>query len=103
MTDQAKITIAREVIQQQYSVDLEQRTRKMTVVKPRMLYYKWLSDNTGLGVGKIGKTLVLKQDHSTVLNALKNFNNLMSVSGEFDVEWDSLNEKINEQIKNHFK
>lgn len=99
MTVQEKISKVQEIINSHFGVDISVKTRKREVVQARQFYYKWLKVNTNLSLLSMGKTLPLKQDHSTIHNALDAFEDNMDTYPQIDVEWDSVNEKIMEGLK----
>ena len=63
----------RELVEKETGVNLDIKSRKREVVQARRIYYKILSMLGGLSLEAIGKTLKIKQNHTSVLHQVKMF------------------------------
>lgn len=100
MTIPEKISTARDIINKHFKVSISEKSRKREVVMARQFYYKWIKENTNLSLGSMGKTLKLKQDHSSVIHAINTFDSLMFMYPKsYGLEWVSVKEKINKKIE----
>lgn len=96
MINQNHITIARQAIQDHFGFNIEIRKRTRKYVIARQYYYRWMKDNTPMSLEEIGGTLPsLSQDHSTIIHALKEFDDKMLLETEYRMGWHDIMAKIN--------
>ena len=61
----------------------------------RMLFSKWLKDNTTLSLNDIASVVcTVKQDHTTIMHAIEIANNLIQISDEHKQIWEQLKYNI---------
>ncbi len=65
-------------------VDVLEKTRRIEVIKARYIYYKYMKENTNRSL----KAIALNgQDHSTVIHALNEFDNLIRFDKEYQQQY----------------
>jgi chromosomal replication initiation ATPase DnaA len=77
-----------------FGVNINTHERKRETVKARQMYYKYLRIHTCLSLREIGLTLDLKQDHSTLIHAIEEFDEKVVHERDYRTDWIKVTEKI---------
>ena len=99
-TDEQLSNMLIESINQILEVNIRIRCRKGEIVKGRQFYYSWMKDNTILSLKSIGQKLFI-QDHSTVINAIKNFNDRMKFDKKYRLEYEMIMANFKNKLKSN--
>jgi chromosomal replication initiation ATPase DnaA len=99
-TDEQLSNMLIESINQILEVNIRMRSRKGEIVKGRQFYYSWMKDNTILSLKSIGQKLFI-QDHSTVINAIKNFNDRMQFDKKYRLEYEMIMANFKNKLKSN--
>ncbi len=90
----------KQAIRKVLDCDLMTNSRRQEVVKARQFYYYYMRENTTLSLKAISRK-VYNQDHSTVLNALKCFDDRWhfdkGYKQDYELVMQELNEILNQQ------
>jgi len=93
----------RDMVNNAFNKQVQERTRRRDVVYPRAIYYKLAQDYSGESLTKIGRTV--GKDHATVIHGLKLFENVINPLWEKNYHrkylslQEQMNTKINMQVK----
>lgn len=87
------------LINDELGVDIDDTSRKRSVVEARALYYTILKNTTNLTLSKIGK--LVNKDHATVLHGIKNLQDWMNQNQYLKNAYDSILDRIDKDFKVH--
>lgn len=73
-------------------------TRKREIVQNRQLFLTLMMRHTGMTLAAVGS--IVKQDHSTVLHAIKTIDNIRDTDKEFRNTYEIIDAKIKLKLKN---
>lgn len=87
------------LINDELGVDIDDTSRKRSVVEARALYYTILKNTTNLTLSKIGE--LVNKDHATVLHGIKNLQDWMNQNQYLKNAYDSILDRIDKDFKVH--
>lgn len=84
---------------EQYGIDISVRTRELIYVRARAIYFYYLKMNTKYSLKKLGSSLPnLQLDHSTVIHAVRVFEDEFETSKSFRAEFATFEKEIMRRI-----
>jgi len=81
------------VLNQMFKTDIAKNSRNETVIKGRQFFYFYMKNNTKLSLQAISKKLIA-QDHSTVINAIKRFEEYSDYDKVYVSEYKQFEENV---------
>jgi chromosomal replication initiation ATPase DnaA len=95
----ADIQKVKDVINNEFGIDIDVQIRRRDVIDARSMYYRYLRDNTLMSLQKIASTLAMNHDHATLYNALNKHDDNMNYDKVYKAKYEIILAKI-EQLKN---
>jgi chromosomal replication initiator protein len=81
------------VINEYYHIDIRSTSRERNFVQGRFFFYRYMRTHTTLSL-KVLATFICNQDHSTVIHALKKFDDLYNTDKQFRHDYNEIINKI---------
>jgi chromosomal replication initiation ATPase DnaA len=80
-------------INEYYHIDIKSHSRERNFVQGRFFFYKYMREHTTLSL-KVLATFICNHDHSTVIYALKKFDDLHKTDRQFRQDYNEIISKI---------
>ena len=96
----ADIQKVKDVINNEFGLDIDVQIRRRDVIDARSMYYRYLRDNTLMSLTSIANTLETAHDHSTLCNALNKHDDNMNFDKFYRNKYETILSKIAEQNEN---
>jgi chromosomal replication initiation ATPase DnaA len=80
-------------INEYYHIDIKSNSRERNFVQGRFFFYKYMREHTTLSL-KVLATFICNHDHSTVIYALKKFDDLHKTDRQFRQDYNEIISKI---------
>lgn len=97
--DKSIVAIASEIICSYYGFDIDAKGRNPLLVTARQHYYYFLKKHTAMSLSEIGSTLYIDQDHSTIIHAIKSFEDHYAMEPKYRDTYNYLESAIIERLK----
>jgi chromosomal replication initiation ATPase DnaA len=91
--------IMQQTIEEQIGSSIDYKSRRTEVVQGRRMYYALMRERTIYSLNAISRTLLINQDHSTVIHAINTHNDLMRFNKPYIREVANMIELIEEAMK----
>ena len=92
----ADIQKVKDVINNEFGVDIDVQIRQRDVIDARSMYYRYLRDNTLMSLQKIASTLETNHNHATLYNALNKHDDNMNYDKIYRGKYETILKKIAE-------
>lgn len=81
------------IINEYYQIDIRSTSRERNYVQGRFFFYRYMRTHTTLSL-KVLATFICNHDHSTVIHALKKFEDLHNTDKQFRHDYNQIISKI---------
>jgi chromosomal replication initiation ATPase DnaA len=92
----ADIQKVKDVINNEFGLDIDVKIRQRDVIDARSMYYRYLRDNTLMSLTSIANTLETNHDHSTLCNSLNKHDDNMNYDKVYRGKYEIILTKIAE-------
>jgi hypothetical protein len=92
----ADIQKVKDVINNEFGLDIDVQIRRRDVIDARSMYYRYLRDNTLMSLQKIAGTLAMNHNHATLYNALNKHDDNMNYDKVYRGKYEIILTKIAE-------
>jgi len=90
----ADIQKVKDVINNEFGLDIDVQIRRRDVIDARSMYYRYLRDNTLMSLQKIAGTLAMNHNHATLYNALNKHDDNMNYDKVYRGKYEIILQKI---------
>jgi chromosomal replication initiation ATPase DnaA len=90
----ADIQKVKDVINNEFGVDIDVQIRQRDVIDARSMYYRYVRDNTLMSLQKIAGTLAMNHNHATLYNALNKHDDNMNYDKVYRAKYEIILTKI---------
>jgi endonuclease III-like uncharacterized protein len=91
--------IIKEIVEQQFQIDITKDTRKREYVEARAIYFYLTKQYTRMSLSAIGKTM--NRDHSTVLYLIKQVPNWIKYDTQITGIYNKINDRLQDAVNAH--
>ncbi len=91
----------KEIILEEFDIDIDSNSRERSVVEARMIYGKILR-NHGWTMSRIGKTI--NRNHATIVHYMKKYDDSLKYNKHYDLEhrYDIVNNAFNRHLNKNY-